>query len=90
MLWEKEKLLITGNFSFSCNVFRSCLLLMLQNEYPWSKCLIRIERLPIYASEIMRKSLNFISACHDIDQWCPPIPGETLNLPIFGTVLQVT
>lgn len=29
------------------------------------------------------------AACHDIDQWGPPVPGETMNLPIFGTVLQV-
>ncbi|BFZ08313.1 hypothetical protein BsWGS_11351 [Bradybaena similaris] len=30
------------------------------------------------------------AACHDIDQWPVPIPGETLNLPIMGTVLQHT
>ena len=36
-LWEKEKLLVTSNFSFSHNVFKSCLLLMRQNEYLWSK-----------------------------------------------------
>ena len=36
-LWEKEKLLVTSNFSFSHNVFKSCLLLMGQDEYLWSK-----------------------------------------------------
>ena len=36
-LWEKEKLLVTSNFFFSHNVFKSCLLLMRQNEYLWSK-----------------------------------------------------
>ena len=36
-LWEMEKLLVTSNFSFSHNVFKSCLLLMRLNEYPWSK-----------------------------------------------------
>ena len=36
-LWEKEKLLLTSNFFFSHNVFKSCLLLMCQNEYLWSK-----------------------------------------------------
>ena len=36
-LWEKEKLLIMSNFSFSHNVLKSCLLLMRQNEYLWSK-----------------------------------------------------
>ncbi|CAH1784707.1 unnamed protein product, partial [Owenia fusiformis] len=29
------------------------------------------------------------AACHDIDQWPPPVPGQTLNLPIMGTVIQV-
>ena len=36
-LWEKEKLLVTSNFSFFHNVFKSSLLLMRQNEYLWSK-----------------------------------------------------
>ena len=36
-LWEKEKLLVTSNFFFTHNVFKSCLLLMRQNEYLWSK-----------------------------------------------------
>ena len=40
-LREKEKLLVTSNFSFSNNVFKSCLLLIRQNEYLWSKGLIR-------------------------------------------------
>ena len=39
-LWEKEKLLVTNNFSFFDNVFKGCLLLMCQNEYLWSKGLI--------------------------------------------------
>lgn len=30
------------------------------------------------------------AACQDIDKWPPPIPGGTLNLPILGTVLQVS
>ena len=36
-LWEKEKLLIMSNFSFSLNVYKSCLLLIRQKEYLWSK-----------------------------------------------------
>ena len=36
-LFENEKLLLTSNFSFFHNVFKSCLLLMCQNEYLWSK-----------------------------------------------------
>ena len=33
-----------SNFSFSRNVFNSCLLLMLQNEYLWSKGLTNMGR----------------------------------------------
>ena len=36
-LWGKKKLLVTSNFSFFHNVFKSCLLLMSKNEYLWSK-----------------------------------------------------
>ena len=36
-LWEKEKMLFTSNFSFAHNVFKSCLMLICQNEYQWSK-----------------------------------------------------
>ena len=36
-LWEKKKLLVTSNFFFSYNVFKSFLLLMRQNEYLWNK-----------------------------------------------------
>ena len=36
-LWEKEKLLVKSNFSFSHNVFKSCFLLMRRIEYLWSK-----------------------------------------------------
>ena len=43
-LWEKEKLLVKSNFSFSHNVFKSCLLLMRHNEYLWSKGLTLIAR----------------------------------------------
>ena len=39
-LWEKEKLLVTSNFSFTHNVFKSCLLSMRQNEYLGSKGII--------------------------------------------------
>ena len=36
-LWEKEKLLVMSNFSFFHNILKSCLVLMRQNEYLWSK-----------------------------------------------------
>ncbi|XP_048743475.1 protein DENND6A-like isoform X3 [Ostrea edulis] len=28
------------------------------------------------------------AACHDIDQWPCPLGGDTVSLPIFGTVIQ--
>ena len=37
ILWEKKKWLITSHFFSFHNVFKSCLLLMHQNEYLWSK-----------------------------------------------------
>ncbi|NXX11647.1 DEN6B protein, partial [Podargus strigoides] len=40
--------------------------------------------------------LNFLSffpwvpaVCNEIDQWPPPVPGQTLNLPMMGVVIQV-
>ena len=41
-LRERKKLLVTSNIFFSLNVFKSCLLLMLQNEYLWIKELISL------------------------------------------------
>ncbi|XP_068162440.1 protein DENND6B [Antennarius striatus] len=29
------------------------------------------------------------TVCNEIDQWPPPVPGQTLNLPVMGVVLQV-
>ena len=36
-LWEKEKLLVTSNLFLFPQVFKSCLFIMHQNEYLWSK-----------------------------------------------------
>ena len=41
ILWEKKKLLVACKFSFSNNVFKSCLLLMRQNDL-WSKTFLII------------------------------------------------
>ena len=30
------------------------------------------------------------AACHHIDQWPPPSPGEMLSLPLLGTILKVS
>ena len=29
------------------------------------------------------------AACHDIDQWPSPLPGQLLKLPLMGMVLHV-
>ena len=29
------------------------------------------------------------AACHHIDQWPPPEPGQMLSLPLLGTLLKV-
>ena len=44
-LWEKKKLLVTSNFFFSHNVFKSCLLLMRYSEYLWNKGLTNMGKL---------------------------------------------
>ena len=49
---EKQKLLVTSNFFFSYNVFKSGLLLMHQNEYLWSKGL-----------SICNQSVNAVTGC---------------------------
>ena len=56
-LWEKEKLLIMSNFSFSHNVFKSCLLLMRQNEYLWRKVLTN----PKNSNHLRKSSSNAFS-----------------------------
>lgn len=33
--------------------------------------------------------LSLQAACHNIDKWPAPVPGETLNLPLMGSVFQV-
>ena len=29
------------------------------------------------------------AACHDIDSWPSPLPGDLFNLPLLGNILQV-
>ncbi|XP_041347796.1 protein DENND6A-like [Gigantopelta aegis] len=65
----------------------------------FQKSVVLISRLPFVALFTQLVSIiapeyfdngepSLEAACHDIDQWPPPIPGDTLNLPIMGTVLQ--
>ena len=30
------------------------------------------------------------TVCHQIDKWSSPYPGQTLQLPVLGSVLQVS
>ena len=54
-LWEKQKLLVMSNFSFSHNVFKSRLLLMCQNEYLWSEGLKGGNQIMSYLCYMMPK-----------------------------------
>ena len=83
-LWEKEKLLVTSNFSFSHNVFKSCLVLMCQNKYLWttglkgrkwclvklSPCLTMFEKRLLFASgkQTCRIYMYFESAWEMLNQ----------------------
>lgn len=66
----------------------------------FQKSVVLLSRLPyinlftelveLIAPEFFDKGEELIeAACHDIDQWSNPVPGDTLQLPIMGTVLQV-
>ncbi|XP_038163896.1 protein DENND6B [Cyprinodon tularosa] len=66
----------------------------------FQKSLVLVSRLPfthlfhsmlqIIAPEFFEKLEPFLEAvCNEIDQWPPPSPGQTPNLPIVGTVLQI-
>ncbi|XP_014857589.1 PREDICTED: protein DENND6B isoform X1 [Poecilia mexicana] len=66
----------------------------------FQKSLVLVSRLPythlfhsvlqIIAPEFFEKLEPFLEAvCNEIDQWPNPSPGQTLNLPIVGVVLQV-
>ena len=56
-MWEKEKLLVTSNFFFANNAFKSRLLLMHQNEFLWCKGLI-LSSIHIYFNTLRKKSFR--------------------------------
>ncbi|KAM6986064.1 protein DENND6B [Aplochiton taeniatus] len=66
----------------------------------FQKSLVLVSRLPYVhffhtilhsvAPEYFEKFEPCLEAvCNQIDQWPPPVPGMTLNLPVMGTVFQV-
>ncbi|XP_055963017.1 protein DENND6B isoform X4 [Sorex fumeus] len=66
----------------------------------FQKSLVLLSRLPLVrlfqtllglmAPEYFDKLAPCLEAvCNEIDQWPAPIPGQTLNLPVLGVVLQV-
>ena len=77
-LWEKEKLFVTSIFSFSHNVFKSCRLLMLQNEYLWSKGLNIL---------VLRNASNIyvIVLCRS-KQYLFSFPPKNIHIPKLITI----
>lgn len=66
----------------------------------FQKSLVLVSRLPyvhlfqsllqIIAPEYFEKSEPCLEAvCNEIDQWPPPVPSQTLSLPVMGVILQV-
>ncbi|XP_068611241.1 protein DENND6B [Brachionichthys hirsutus] len=66
----------------------------------FQKSLVLVSRLPyvqlfhsllqIVAPEFFDKLEPFLeTVCNEIDQWPPPVPGQTLSLPVMGVVLQI-
>ncbi|TRY82369.1 hypothetical protein DNTS_015109 [Danionella cerebrum] len=66
----------------------------------FQKSLVLVSRLPfvnlfhallqVIAPEYFEKHEPFLeTVCHEIDQWPAPVPGQTLNLPVMGVVMQV-
>ncbi|KAF6118258.1 DENN domain containing 6B [Phyllostomus discolor] len=66
----------------------------------FQKSLVLVSRLPfvrlfqallsLVAPEFFDKLAPCLEAvCNEIDQWPAPVPGQTLNLPVVGVVLQV-
>uniref|UniRef100_A0A4X2JZ32 DENN domain containing 6B n=1 Tax=Vombatus ursinus TaxID=29139 RepID=A0A4X2JZ32_VOMUR len=67
----------------------------------FQKSLVLVSRLPyvslfqsllnLIAPEYFEKLVPCLEAvCNEIDQWPTPVPGQTLNLPVMGVVMQVT
>uniref|UniRef100_A0A8C6YF66 DENN domain containing 6B n=1 Tax=Naja naja TaxID=35670 RepID=A0A8C6YF66_NAJNA len=66
----------------------------------FQKSLVLVTRLPyvtlfhsllrLVAPEYFEKLDPCLEAvCSEIDQWPPPVPGQTLNLPVMGVLIQV-
>ncbi|KAK2892691.1 hypothetical protein Q8A67_012679 [Cirrhinus molitorella] len=66
----------------------------------FQKSLVVVSRLPfgnlfhsllkVIAPEYFEKHEPCLeTVCNEIDQWPTPIPGQTLNLPVMGVVMQV-
>ncbi|XP_070109924.1 protein DENND6B isoform X2 [Equus przewalskii] len=66
----------------------------------FQKSLVLVSRLPfvrlfqallsLIAPEYFDKLAPCLEAvCNEIDQWPAPMPGQTLNLPVMGVILQV-
>ncbi|CAB3369135.1 Hypothetical predicted protein [Cloeon dipterum] len=65
----------------------------------FQKSVVLLSRLPFIslfhkvahrmANEFFERGETSIeAACHDVDQWAPPLPGEQVSLPLLGEILQ--
>lgn len=73
-----------------CLLFYKCLFqsVVLLSKFPLINLFYKV--VGLIAPEFFENGEPSIeAACHDVDQWPLPQPGETLHLPLLGTVLQV-
>ena len=82
-MWEKEKLLVMRNFSFSHHVFKSCLFLMRQNEYLWRKGLKVCRALQICEHQL--GSYQQVRSIHCIGTY----NGTALTHPYYIVKIQL-
>ena len=67
-LWEKDKLLITSNFSFSQSVFERLVLQILKNQGLFGKGLMTTKKKPI--ENIVGKAQNAVNQHFALFQQC--------------------
>ncbi|NWT06994.1 DEN6B protein, partial [Mionectes macconnelli] len=74
-----------GGLTLRCALFQS---LVLVSRLPYVNLFQSL--LQLIAPEYFDKLEPCLEAvCNEIDQWPPPVPGQTLNLPVMGVVIQV-
>ena len=77
---ETEKLLVMSNFSFSHIVFKSCLLLLCQNEYLWSK---RFKAFSPFPTMFSKSLFPFIVKILDCSVTVKPLFDRVLHIVLY-------